>query len=128
MYEKDGYLNAEINFENFIYHTADTTKNDIEVIWKNEKDSTDNYTVKYDLNENSYLNLIDKIKDRILLVIKIDENQKVKVRHIVFEGNKAFSDDKLKRQWIILKKPNGGNSGAAQNLTLKNLKMIKKLL
>ena len=96
LYEKDGYLNAEVNFENFVYHTADTTKDDIEVKWKNEKDSTDDYTVKYDLKENSYLNLIDKIKDRILLVIKINENQKVKVRHIVFEGNKAFSDDDLK--------------------------------
>jgi outer membrane protein insertion porin family len=96
LYEKDGYLNAEINFENFVYFTADTTKNDIEVKWKNEKDSTDYYTVKYDLKENSYLNLIDKIRDRILLVIKIKENQKVKVRHIVFEGNKAFSNDNLK--------------------------------
>jgi outer membrane protein insertion porin family len=96
LYEKDGYLNAEVNFENFVYFTADTTKNDIEVKWKNEKDSTDYYTVKYDLKENSYLNLIDKIRDRILLVIKIKENQKVKVRHIVFEGNKAFSNDNLK--------------------------------
>jgi len=26
LYEKDGYLNAEINFENFVYFTADTTK------------------------------------------------------------------------------------------------------
>ena len=73
-----------------------TTKNEIEVKWRNAKDSTDFNTVKYDLNENSYLNLIDKIKDRILLVIKINENQKVKVRHIVFEGNKAFPADKLK--------------------------------
>jgi outer membrane protein insertion porin family len=98
LYEKDGYLNAEVNFENFTYLTADTTKNDIEVKWKNEKDSSDTYIVKYDRNENSYLNLIDKIKDRILLVIKIVENQKVKVRHIVFVGNKAFTGDKLKGQ------------------------------
>ena len=98
LYEKDGYLNAEINFENFTYYTADTTKNNIEVKWRNEADSTDTYTVMYDLNENSYLNLIDKIKDRILLVIKITENQKVKVRHIVFEGNEAFSDAKLKSE------------------------------
>jgi outer membrane protein insertion porin family len=98
LYEKDGYLNAEINFENFRYSTADTTKNDIEVKWRNEKDSSDVYTVKYDINENSYINLIDKIKDRILLVLKINENQKVKVRHIVFEGNKAFDGGKLKGQ------------------------------
>jgi len=98
LYEKDGYLNAEVNFENFIYNTADTTKNEIEVKWKNEKDSTDEYTTKYDLNENSYINLIDKIKDRILLVVKVKENQKVKVRHIEFKSNTAFSGDKLKGQ------------------------------
>jgi outer membrane protein insertion porin family len=96
LYEKDGYLNAQINFENFVYYTADTSKEDITVKWRNEKDSTNYQSVKYDLKENSYLNLIDKIKDRILLVIKINENQKVKVRHIVFKGNKSFSDSDLK--------------------------------
>jgi outer membrane protein insertion porin family len=98
LYEKDGYLNAEVGFEDFIYYTADTTKNEIEVKWKNEKDSTDEYTTKYDLNENSYINLIDKIKDRILLVVKIKENQKVKIRHIEFKDNIAFSGDKLRGQ------------------------------
>jgi outer membrane protein insertion porin family len=96
LYEKDGYLNAEINFEKFLYYSADTTKENIEVKWRNEQDSTEFQTVKYDLKENSYLNLIDKIKDRILLVVKVNENQKVKVRHIIFEGNKAFSSDDLR--------------------------------
>ena len=96
LYDKDGYLNAEIKMEHFIYYTADTTKDNIDVIWRNEKDFSDEYTVKYDRSENSYMNLIDKIKKRILLMIRIKENQKVVVRKIEFEGNKAFSDSKLR--------------------------------
>ena len=97
-YDKDGYLNAEIKMEHFIYYTADTTENNINVVWRNEKDLSDEYTVKYDRDENSYMNLIDKIKKRVLLIIKINENHKVVVRKIEFTGNKAFSDGKLRGQ------------------------------
>ncbi len=97
-YDKDGYLNAEIKMEHFIYYTADTTKDNIDVVWRNEKDFSDEYTVKYDRSENSYMNLIDKIKNRILLMIRIKENQKVVVRKIEFEGNKAFTGSKLRGQ------------------------------
>ncbi len=96
LYEKDGYLNAVVNFEHFIYYTADTTKDAIDVVWRNEKDFSDEYTVKYDKNDNSYFNLIDKIKDRILLMLRITENKKVVVRKIEFTGNKAFSASKLR--------------------------------
>ncbi|MCL5028527.1 MAG: outer membrane protein assembly factor BamA [Bacteroidetes bacterium] len=96
LYEKDGYLNASVDMIHFIYYTADTTKENIEVVWRNEKDFSDEYTVKYELSDNTYMNLIDKIKDRILLMIRIKENQKVVVRKIEFSGNKAFSDSKLK--------------------------------
>ncbi len=98
MYEKDGYLNAVVNIYHFVYYTADTTKDEIDVKWRNEKDFSDEYTVKYNINDETYLNLIDKIKDRVLLMIRITENQKVVVRKIEFEGNKAFSDSKLKSQ------------------------------
>jgi len=98
MYEKDGYLNAQITMEDYVYFTADTTKNEIDVVWRNSKDFSDEYTAKYDLNDNTYFNLIDKIKDRILLMIRIKENQKVVVRKIEFVGNHAFPGDKLKGQ------------------------------
>ncbi|MHB1687211.1 MAG: outer membrane protein assembly factor BamA [Ignavibacteriaceae bacterium] len=96
LYDKDGYLNAEVNIEHFVYYTADTTKKSINVVWRNEKDLADEQTVKYDLNDQTYLNLIDKIKDRILLVIKIKENEKVVVRKIEFEGNKDFASSVLR--------------------------------
>ncbi len=96
LYEKDGYLNAEVNIEHYVYYTADTTKESIDVIWRNEKNLSEEQTVKYDINDQSYINLIDKIKDRVLLVIKIKENEKVVVRKIEFEGNKAFSSSDLR--------------------------------
>ena len=97
-YEKDGYLNAEVNMEHFVYYTADTTSNgEINVIWRNEKNLADEYTVNYDKDESS-LNLIPKIHSRILLMIKIKENQKVVVRKIEFTGNKAFTGSKLRSQ------------------------------
>jgi len=96
LYEKDGYLNAEVNMEHYVYYTADTTKDAIEVIWRNEKNLAEEQTVKYDINDQSYINLIDKIKDRILLVIKIKENEKVIVRKIDFVGNKDFSSSDLR--------------------------------
>ncbi len=97
-YDKDGYLNAHIDMQHFIYYTADTTADgEIKVTWRNEKDFADEYTVNYDKDESS-LNLIPKIKSRVLLMIKIDENQKVKVRKIEFSGNKAFTDSDLRSQ------------------------------
>lgn len=96
LYSKDGYLNSEVNIEHYFYYTADTTKKSINVIWRNEKNLSEEYTVKYDLNDQTYINLIEKIKDRILLVIKIKENAKVIIRQIDFVGNKAFSSSELK--------------------------------
>lgn len=95
-YEKDGYLNAKVDMQYFVYYTADTTKDEIDVIWRNEKDLSDEYTVKYDINDQTYLNLVDKIKNRILLMVKIDESSKVIVRNIKFEGNKAFDNSDLR--------------------------------
>jgi outer membrane protein insertion porin family len=97
LYEKDGYLNAEVNMEHYVYFSADTTKKQINVVWRNEKDFSDEYTVNYNMDDIPQ-NYIDKLKDRILLMVKIKENQKVVVRHIEFEGNKAFDSSKLRSQ------------------------------
>ena len=95
-YATDGYLNADVNPIVFRYFTADTTKNGISVKWRNEKDLADEYTVEYPFSEITYSNLIEKIKDRILLKLKIKENDKITVREIHFVGNNAFSDGDLK--------------------------------
>ena len=96
MYEDDGYLNAVVKPEYFVYFTADTSEDKITVTWRNEKDLADEYKVDYEKDEVSSYNLIAKIKDRILLKLDITENDRVTVRHIEFEGNKAFDAGDLK--------------------------------
>ncbi len=95
-YATDGYLNADIDPVIYHYFTADTTKKGINVIWRNDKDLSDEYTVEYQFSDITYSNLIEKIKDRILLKLKIKENDKITVREIHFIGNKAFSEGDLK--------------------------------
>ncbi len=96
MYDDDGYLNAIVKPEYYVYFTADTSEDQIIVTWRNEKDFADEYKTDYERDEVSSYNLIPKIKDRILLKIDIKENDRVTVRHIEFEGNKAFDDGDLK--------------------------------
>ena len=96
LYEKDGYLNAVVDIEYFKYYRADTTSEGITTVWRNEKDFSDEYEVKYDKDEMAYSDLISKIHDRVLIMVKLTEHQKVIVRQIVFEGNKAFTDSDLR--------------------------------
>ena len=95
-YAKDGYLNVDINPLIYRYFMADTTKKGINVIWRDEKNLADEYTVEYPFGDITYSNLIDKIKDRIVLKLKIKENDKITVREIHFLGNRAFSEGDLK--------------------------------
>lgn len=95
-YSEKGYLNAEINTKYFTYFTADTSKDKIRVIWRNEKDLSEEYTVQYKIKDEPYSNLIDRIKDRILVMYDIKENEQVKVKNIVFFDNNAFDDSELR--------------------------------
>jgi outer membrane protein insertion porin family len=96
MYEDDGYLNAVVEPKYYVYLSSDTSEDNITVTWRNEKDFSDEYKLDYERDDASSYNLIPKIKDRILLKININENDRVVVRHIEFEGNKAFDEGDLK--------------------------------
>ena len=96
LYADDGYLNAEIVPKRYAYYTADTIDNDITVTWRQEKDFSDELPVEYEESDRVYSNLIDKIKDRIVLKLEIDEGDEVVVRKITFTGNKAFDDGDLR--------------------------------
>jgi outer membrane protein insertion porin family len=98
LYDEEGLLNAEISPKYFIFYRADTSKNDVTVTWRNKNDFAEEYSDEYSLTEKANTNLIEKIKDRILLVFDIKENDQVKVREIKFVGNKAFDDDDLKSE------------------------------
>ncbi len=96
LYADDGYLNAEIVTKRYVYYTADTIDNDITVTWRQEKDFSDELPVEYEESDRVYSNLIDKIKNRIVLKLEIEEGDEVVVRKITFTGNKAFDDGDLK--------------------------------
>ncbi|HEY6906105.1 MAG TPA: POTRA domain-containing protein, partial [Ignavibacteriaceae bacterium] len=71
LYADDGYLNAKLNTERFDYFRADTTEDEINVIWRNEKDLSDEYTVNYPKSEITYSDLISRIKERVLLKLVV---------------------------------------------------------
>jgi outer membrane protein insertion porin family len=95
LYEEEGYLNAAVEIKRFVYFTADTLDDDITVIWRNEKDFSDELPVEYLSGERTYSNLIGRIKERIILKILVSEGDEVVVRNISFNENTAFDDDDL---------------------------------
>lgn len=95
-YEEEGYLNAEITPQYFEYFTADTTEDEILVVWREKTNLANELTLDYKKSDVSYSNLIDRIKDRIVLKLNFREGDKVTVRQITFNGNKAFEKGDLK--------------------------------
>ncbi|NNG27573.1 MAG: outer membrane protein assembly factor BamA [Ignavibacteriaceae bacterium] len=95
LYSEEGFLNAKITSELFSFFTADTIDEDIDVVWQNKKDLSDEYHLLYEEGERTYTNLVPRIKDRILLKLTMDEGDEVVVRKIEFTGNIAFDDDDL---------------------------------
>ncbi|HCY75656.1 MAG TPA: outer membrane protein assembly factor BamA [Ignavibacteriales bacterium] len=96
LYEEEGYFNSEITALYYNYFNADTIGESVYVRWRNTADLADEYEVEYSGTEAKSSNLINKIKDRILLKINIKEGDEVKVREISFTGNSAFDDGDLK--------------------------------
>jgi len=99
MYEDEGYLNAEITPLRYTFFRADTLEDEIEVTWRNENNLSDEYQTEYEYSPVSRYNLIERIKERVLLKFVIDEGDEVIVRKIEFVGNEAFDDDDLKSEF-----------------------------
>jgi outer membrane protein insertion porin family len=95
LYEEEGFLNAKVDIDRYVYFTADTVDDDITVIWRNEKDLSDELPVEYLSGERTYSNLIGRIKDRVVLKLTIVEGDVVVVRKITVVGNTAFEDDDI---------------------------------
>ncbi|MDZ7624996.1 MAG: POTRA domain-containing protein [Ignavibacteriaceae bacterium] len=95
LYAEEGFLNAEIKDDTYDFFGADTVDEDITVIWRNKKDFSDEYQYTYESSEQIYSNLIERIKDRVLLKLTIEEGNEVIVREIAVNGNSVFDDDEL---------------------------------
>jgi outer membrane protein insertion porin family len=95
LYEEEGYYNTEIKVKYFKYFSADTLDDDIFVRWQNTVDLAEEYEVEYSGAEAKSSNLINKIKERLLLKLEIKEGDEVNISEISFNNNEAFDDDDL---------------------------------
>ncbi|NWF88428.1 MAG: outer membrane protein assembly factor BamA [Ignavibacteriaceae bacterium] len=98
-YEEEGYLNAQVTPKYFDFFTADTLDDEIIVTWRNQKNLAEEYSVEYSKTDQYYSNLIEKIKNRILVKFDIKENDQVIVREIKFIGNNAFDEGDLRSEF-----------------------------
>ena len=96
LYEEEGYFNTIITAKYFNYFSADTISEDVFVRFRNLTDLAEEYEVEYSGSEAKSSNLINKIKDRLLLKLEIKEGDEVTVREIAFNNNEAFDDGDLK--------------------------------
>lgn len=96
LYDEEGLLNADITPKKFNFFRADTSDDEITVLWKNISNPEDEYESVYEYDPDYPSNIIGKITKRILLVFEIEEGDEVVVREIVFNGNNNFDDDDLK--------------------------------
>lgn len=98
-YEEDGFLNAQITPSRYVFFQADTSENEITVTWRNEKDLSKEYQTIYELDKSSSVNSISRVKDRVLMLMDVEEGDEVTINQIRFNGNVAFDDDDLKSEF-----------------------------
>jgi outer membrane protein insertion porin family len=127
-YEEEGYLNAKINIKEYKYFRADTTSSNITVIWRNEKDLSDEITIDYPIKDISYSNLIDRIQDRVVLFLDIEENEEVIVREIEFTGNTAFEDSELRGEMDEIETSKWWKFWSSANFDKKKFETDKELI
>src|SRR3989339_1845001 len=128
LYEEEGYLNAEITDKYYDFFRADTTEDGIEITWRNKKDFSDEYTVLYEDDDIIYRNLIDRIKDRILLKLKIVENDEVVVREIQFVGNEDFDDGDLRGEMDEISEARWWKFWSSSNFKREGFEKDKELI
>ena len=127
LYAEEGFLNAEIKDDIYEFFTADTVDEDITVTWRNKKDFSDEYQYTYESSEQIYSNLIDRIKDRVVLKLSIVEGDEVIVRKLNLMATQFLMMMSLQVKWMKHLFPHGGNFGQVHNSNRKILKKINSL-
>lgn len=98
LYIDDGYLNAIITPQKFSFQKADTTDEEIIVTWVNINNPNDIEETIYEYSPERRSNIISRIKERLLLVLDVEEGDEVIIQRISFNGNEAFEDDDLRSE------------------------------
>lgn len=128
LYIEEGFLNAKITPKYFIFFKADTSKDEITVTWRNEKNFSEEYQTKYELKKAVSFNSINRIKERVLVILNIEEGNEVKIRSIVFNGNSAFDDDDLKSEFDDTKEKKWWKFWSSANFKRDKFEKDKELL
>ena len=105
LYEEDGYLNATITPHNYAFFQADTSENEITVTWRDEKDLSKELKTTYENDKTSSINSVNRIKDRTLVLLDINEGDEVTIEHIKINGNQAFDDGDIISEFDDTKEP-----------------------
>ena len=128
LYDEEGLLNAQIDPQQYSFSKADTTDDVINVTWVNIENKDEEYETEYDYDPDSRRSIVNKIKDRILLVYKIEEGEEVDVRSISFTGNEIFDDDDLKSEFDEISEPVWWQFWADDSFNKEEYKTDKQLL
>lgn len=100
LYEEEGIINTRIDVKKYSFLSADSSDDDeIIVTWRNVKDFSDEYQTNYDINERGISRLLDRIKERFLIIFDIHEGEEITIRKISFTGNDNFDDNELSSEF-----------------------------
>lgn len=99
LYAEEGFLNSQIVPTQYKFFEADTSDDEITVTWQDVTNADNTYKTVYDYDSDNRVDVISKMKDRILLVYQINEGDILKVKEIKFVGNNAFSSGDLKDEF-----------------------------
>ncbi len=105
LYDDDGYLNAKIVPEYYLFVDSDTTDGKVTVSWRDQKDFSKEYKTTYDVEKNSSINSVNRIKERTIVILNITEGDEVTINKIRFNGNQAFKDEDLISEFDETKEP-----------------------
>lgn len=128
LYIEEGFLNVKITPHYYIFSRADTSEDEITVTWKNEKDFSEEYQTTYELKKAVSFNSIDRIKERVVVILDIQEGEEVKIRSIVFNGNNAYDDDDLKSEFDDTKEKKWWKFWSSANFKKDKFEKDKQLL
>ncbi|PJA98057.1 MAG: outer membrane protein assembly factor BamA [Ignavibacteriales bacterium CG_4_9_14_3_um_filter_30_11] len=127
LYNEDGFLNVNVQADNYVYFTTDTSNDGITVSWRKENDFSKEYKLLYEFGDDRTINnLIPKIQDRILLIYTIIEGGQITVRDILFTGNKAIDSDDLISEMSETKKAKWWKFWSGSKFDPKGLKTDEK--
>ncbi|MEG8945948.1 outer membrane protein assembly factor BamA [Rosettibacter firmus] len=128
LYTEEGYLNAKITPKYYTFLKADTSEDEITVTWRNEKDFSDEYQTTYELKKAISFSSIERIKERVLVILDIQEGEEVKIRKIEFNGNIAYDDDDLKSEFNDTKEKKWWKFWSSANFKKDKFEKDKELL